>query len=224
MDLRTKLLIGGAAVGSVVMLSFVVFGIRDARVWSTSLFLTVIGPVCLTVARLKTYMPRAHSVWRRELWNVVLGIPLAALVFHLWGFFPAMYAALEEIVWRPSEVAGGAYLEGMQVALDTAGGYMLGLILGAMVVALQAGIWIVPAYLGAKWVMKPVEDQVERFYRQKIRQSTRQVVGRSRRLTKFRVGGELAETRVQLRMCGMMLSLSSGLVTIVLLAWTLPLF
>ena len=37
------------------------------------------------------------------------------------------------------------------------------------------------------------------------------------------VGGELAETKVQLRMCGTMLMLFSGLVTMLVLAWVTPL-
>ena len=155
--------------------------------------------------------------------NVPLGIPLGVAVFYLWKIFPAMYRALEEIVWRPSELGGGAYLEGIQVALDMAGGYLLGLILGGLLVSAQAAVWMVPAYFLAKWVTKPVEDEVEKFYRQKIRQSTRHVVGRPSRLTKFKVGGELAETKVQLRLYGTMLSLFSGLVVILILAWVTPL-
>lgn len=224
MDIRTKVFIVGAALGFVAIAFLTYIGMRDARVLSTGMFLAVLGPMCLTVARLKFYMPRAHSVWRRELWNLLLGVPLGVAVFYVWKIFPAAYAGLEEIVWRPTEVAGGAYLEGMQIALDTAGGYLLGLILGAFLVSAQAAVWIVPAYLMSKWVTMPVEEQVEKFYRQRIRQSTRQVVGRTRRLTKFKVGGDLAETKVQLRLFGTMLSLSAGLVTILILAWVTPLF
>ncbi len=223
MDLRTKVLMAGAALGFLAVAFLTFSGMRDVRVLSTGLFLTVVGPVCLTVARLKTYWPRAYSVRQRELLNIPLGIPLGAAVFYVWSFFPAMYSALEEVVWRHSDVGGGAYLEGMQVALDTAGGYFLGLLLGSFLVAAQAAVWIIPAYFAAKWVTWPVEDQVEKFYRQKIRQSTRHVVGRPSRLTKFKVGGELADTKVQLRMYGTMLSLFSGLVTILILAWVLPL-
>lgn len=224
MDLRTKVFLAGAALGFVVVALLTYVGMRDARVLSTGLFVAAVGPMYLTVARLKTYLPRAHSVWKRELWNVALGIPVGAAVFYIWKIFPGMYAALEEIVWRQSDVAGGAYLEGMQIALDTAGGYFLGLILGSVLVAAQGAVWVVPSYLLAKWVTHPVEEQVERFYRQRIRQSTRQVVGRTRRLTKFKVGGELAETKVQLRLFGTVLSLFSGLVVILALAWITPLF
>lgn len=224
MDVRTKVFLVGASLGFVAIAFLAYIGMRDARVLSTGMFIAVVGPMCLTVARLKFYMPRAHSVWRHELWNVLLGVPLGVAVFYIWKIFPAAYVGLEEIVWRPAEVAGGAYLEGMQIALDTAGGYLLGLILGALLVSAQAAVWVIPAYLMSKWVTKPVEEQVEKFYRQRIRQSTRQVVGRSRRLTKFKVGGELAETKVQLRVFGTMLSMSAGLVTILILAWVTPLF
>ncbi len=222
-DVRTKVLLAGAALG-VLAIAFLTFiGVRDARVLSTGLFLAMVGPVYLTVTRLKSYLPRAHSVRMREMLNIPLGIPLGVAVFYVWAFFGPMYMALEEIVWRPPEVAGGAYLEGMQVALDTAGGYFLGLILGAFLVVAQGAVWVIPAYFMAKAVTKPVEDEVEKFYRQKIRQSTRHVVGRPSRLTKFKVGGELADTKVQLRAYGTMLSLFSGLVTILVLAWVLPL-
>lgn len=222
MDVRTKVLLVGSAIGLVAITALVVFGIRDARVLTTGLFLAVVGPMYLTITRLETYLPRAHSVRKRELLNVPLGVPLGAAVFFVWGLFPPLYTALEEFVWGPSEVAGGAYLESVQIALGTAGGYLIGLVLGSLLVTAQAAVWVVPAYLLAKWVTKPLEDEVEEFYRQKIRQSTRRVIGRPSQLTKFKVGGELAETKVQLREYGTMLCLFSGLITILALAWITP--
>ena len=223
MDRRAKVFIVSSAFGFLVVAGMTYAGMRDARVLSTGMFFAVIGPMCLTALHLKSYLPRASQVRKRELLNIPAGIPLGVGVFYVWKIFPAMYTAVEDVVWRPSEVAGGAYLEGMQIALDTAGGYFLGLILGALLVSLQAAVWVLPAYFLSKAIAKPVEDQVEDFYHQKIRQSTRQVVGRPSRLTKFKVGGELAETKVQLRMYGTMLCLFSGLVTILILAWVTPL-
>lgn len=222
MDARVKALVVGSAVGLVGMAGMALLGMRDARVLTTALLLAVVGPTYLTVSRLKTYLPRAYSVRKRALLNVLLGIPLGVAVFYVWGLFPALYTALEDVVWRPAEVAGGAYLESVQIAFDMAGGYFLGLILGALLVTVQAAVWVVPAYMLAKWVTRPVEEEAEKFYRQKIRQSTRQVVGRPSRLTKFKVGGDLAEAKVQLREYGTMLCLFSGLCTIVLLAWITP--
>jgi len=223
MDARTKLFIAGSAVGFLAIAALSYLGVRDARVLTTGLFFATVGPVTVTVVRLRTYMPRAYGVRMRELWNVPVGIPLGIGVFYLWKIFPVMYAALEEIIWRRPEAGGGAYLEGVQMALDTAGGYLLGLILGAFLLATQIGMWVAPAYLLATRVIRPVEEEVERFHRQKIRQSTRKVVGRASRLPKFKVGGDLAATKVQLRAYGTLLSLFSGLVAMTLLAWTLPL-
>lgn len=224
MDPRTVLLVVGSTLGCGVIALLAYIGMRDARVLSTGLFIAVVGPMYLTVYRLKLYMPRAHSIWKREAWNIVLGVPLAVAVFYVWKLFPAMYAGLEDLVWRQPENAGGAFLHGVQTALDTAGGYLLGLILGSMLVAAQAAVWIVPSYFIAKGITRSAEDQVEEFYRQRVRQSTRQVVGRTRRLPKFKVGRELIDTKVQLRSFGMMLSLFSGLVTILALAWITPFF
>jgi len=223
MDARTKVFIAGAALGCLAIAFLTYRGLGDTRVFSTGLLLAVSGPVCLTIANLKSYLPRAYSVRKRELWNVPLGIPLGVAVYYVWKIFPAMYSALEEVVWRPAEFGGGVYLEAMQIALDTAAGYLLGFVLVAILVGLQAAIWVVPAYLLAKRVTGSVEEQVEKFYRRKIRQSTRRIVGRLSHITKFRVGGELAETKVQLRLYGTMLSLFSGLTTITILAWVLPL-
>lgn len=223
MDARTKIFLAGASVSFLACGFLTYVGLRDARVLTAGLLIAAVGPMFMTVAKLESYLPRAYAVRTRELWNVPLGIPLGIAVYYIWQVFPTMYAAVEEIVWRPSEGAGGAYLEGMQIALDTAGGYFLGLILGALLLGAQLFVWIAPAYLLAKMVTQPVEKEVERYYRQKIRQSTRKVVGRPTRLTKFKVGGDLAETKVQLRMYGTALSIFSGLIAMTLLAWLAPL-
>jgi hypothetical protein len=223
MDLRTKVFLASASLALLVVTGLTYAGLRDVRVIMTGLFVAVVAPAVLTIVRAQDYLPRAHAVRRRQPWNLPLGIPLGVAVFYVWKLFSQIYLAFDEVVWGREDIAGTAYLEGLQVALDTAGGYVLGLFLGAIVVFVQAAVWIVPAYLLARWMTRPIEEEVERFYRQKVRQSTRQFVGRSRRVTKFKVGGELVETRMQLREYATILVLLSGLVTMLALAWLTPL-
>lgn len=197
--------------------------IRDERALLTALLIWFGTVVVVVNQNLPSLMPWAQRVRSRSLLNLVAGVPLGILVFAVWSSFGPLYELVAGVVWAPVDVAGGAYVENMTFALETAGAYLLGLVLGGVVMALQLSLWVLPCYAVARYIGRPVEAQVEKAYEKSVRRTTTRVVGRKRRLTKFRVGGELANTKVQIRTYGALLSLASSLTTMTILAWSLPL-
>lgn len=221
-DPLTQALFGGAIVACLVGFSLLGAEIRDGRALLTPLLIWFGTVVVVINQNLPSLMPRAHRVRNRNRINLVAGVPVGILVFGVWTFFGPLYELVAGVVWAPVDAAGGAYVENMTFALGTAGAYLLGLVLGGLVLALQLSVWILPCYAVARYIARPVEAQIEKAYENGVRRATTRVVGRKRRLTKFRVGGELANTKVQIRTYGALLSLASSLATMTILVWALP--
>ena len=221
-DPFTLSLIGGAFAACFLGTGLLGFEVRDGRALLTPLFLWFGLVVGVVNYNLRSMMPWAHRVQTRSRLNLAAGVPIGILVFGIWSLFTPLYEMVADIVWAPVDASGGAYVENMTFALETAGAYLLGLVLGGLILALQFTVWLLPCYLGARYVAIPVEAKVEKAYEKSVRRTTTRVVGRKRRLTKFRVGGELANTKVQIRTHGALLSLASSLATMTALAWIWP--
>ena len=224
MDLRTRALVAGALAGAVLVGVLLSLGMTDERTFLTGLLFTAAGPVYLTVTRLKTYAPLAYGVRHRELWNVPIGIFLGAVVFYVWQPFPSLYLALPRLIWIETDLSGGVYVEAIKIAFTTISSYLLGLFLGSILVSVQVALWLAPAYWAARLVSNPVEAQIEKLHQQRVRQSSRKVVGRRASVAKLGAGAKLTDAKLQLRAYGTMLSLAAGLVTMTVIAWGTPFF
>ncbi len=217
----TSALLFGILAGSAAAALIMSQGVRDARLLLTSSTLIFGGALYLMMANLQVFLPRAYGHRKDGFGSALTGVPLGIVVYFVWKIFPPIYAAVDEIVWRASlpEEGGSAYVESLQFAFATTGSYALGLVLGALVLSLQVGLWFLPAYLIARQRTKSAEEKAERVYREKVRKATRRYVGRRARLTKFKVGGDLSAIKVQLRVYHLGLVLASGLVAMTGLAW-----
>ena len=217
----TSALFFGVLAGAAATALMMILGVRDARFLLTSSSLIAGGAFYVTMANLKVYLPRAYPHRKDGYRSALIGLPLGIVVYFVWKVFPPIYAAVDEIVWRSSlpDEGGSAYLESLQFAFATTASYAFGLVLGALVLSVQVGLWFLPAYLIARQRTKSAEEKAERAYREEVRKATRRYVGRRSRLTKFKVGGDLSAMKVQLRTYHFVLVLASGLVTMTGLAW-----
>ncbi|MBM4270255.1 MAG: hypothetical protein FJ144_27230 [Deltaproteobacteria bacterium] len=221
-DPRTKALLIGAAVGTLAVVAMSAAGLRDERSPVTGLFVAAIAPMWMTIRQVERYAPRVRPVQRRELWNLPLGAPLGILALFAWQLFGPAFTAVEAYLWESQPVDPDALAE-IQFMSDNVVRPFVSLLGFTALLAMQAALWVIPTYWMARWVNGPVERQLEAYYKKELRRRAQELVELSNRLARFKTGGELAETKIQLRTYGTVLGLCGGLVAMTLFVWVAPL-